>query len=148
MEPLLVNRKARAEYSFIDEMEAGLVLSGPEVKSLRAKRASINEAFVRLLGGEAWLVNANIQQYDFTPGKVYDPTHSRKLLLHKREVNKLAEMLSTKGMTAVPLMIGISHHYLKVLIGVGKGKKTYERREELKRRDLDRETAAAVKRAR
>lgn len=145
MTSLLVNRKARAEYTILDEIEAGVVLAGSEVKSLRLKRGSINEAFVRILGSEVFLVNAQIDQYDFSPGVTYDPKRSRKLLLHKRQIEKLREELSTKGYTAVPLMIGLKGNYIKVRFGVGKGKKTYERKEELKRRDIKRETERAVK---
>lgn len=145
MTPLIVNRHARHEYSIIESMEAGIVLTGPEVKSIKLKRVNLKDAFVRILGDEAFLVNANIQQYDFTPGKMYDPTHSRKLLLHRRQIELLKEMLQVKGMTAVPLAMGLTHNFVKVSIGIGKGKKHFEKKEELKKRDIERETKRAIK---
>ncbi len=145
MVPLITNRRAYHDYSFLEYMEAGVVLTGPEVKSVRGKRANLHEAFVKLLGNEAFLINANIEQYDFTPGKAYDPTRSRKLLLHRRQIEVLREFLQVKGMTAVPLSLGVSHHFVKVNIGIGKGKKQYEKKETLKRRDIERETKRAMK---
>jgi SsrA-binding protein len=139
MQPLLLNRRARMEYLILEEMEGGLVLTGQEVKSLRLKRGNLLESFVRVVNGEAFLLNAQIQRYDFSPGKSYDPTHSRKILLHKRQVRQLEEFLQTKGFTAVPIMIGVSHNFIKVLIGIGKGKKQHERKDELKKRDLKRD---------
>ncbi|PWU23376.1 SsrA-binding protein [Candidatus Cerribacteria bacterium 'Amazon FNV 2010 28 9'] len=145
MDALLENRKARMQYAIIETMEAGVVLTGAEVKSLRLKRGSLNEGFVKVLNGQAQLINVLIQQYDFTPGKTYDPTRTRPLLLHKKEIEKLDEYLHVKGLTAMPLMIGIKHRYIKVLIGIGKGKKQHERREELKRRDIEREVKRLIK---
>jgi len=148
MESLILNRRARKDYTVIETLEAGIVLSGQEVKSVRLKRADLHESFVRILNGEAFLVNAVIQQYDFTPGKTYTPTRSRKLLLHKKQVRQLQEFLETRGLTAVPLMMGIDKHFIKVLVGIVKGKKQYEHKEELKRRDIDRETKAVMKKLR
>lgn len=139
MQSLVINRRARHEYAFLEYMEAGLVLTGQEVKSVRLKRANLHEAFVKVVGNEAFLLNANIQQYDFTPGKPYDPTRSRKLLLHRRQIDTLKELLQTKGMAAIPLSLGISHHFVKVEFGIGKGKKQYQKKEELKRRDEKRD---------
>lgn len=145
MQALVVNRFARHEYSIIEVMEAGLVLTGPEVKSVRLKRINLKEAFIKVVGDEAHLVNANIQQYDFSPGKTYDPTRSRKLLLHRRQIEQLKEFLQVKGMAAVPLAVGVSHHFIKVEIGIGKGKKQYEKKDILKQRDIQRETKKAMK---
>lgn len=145
MEPLITNRRARHDYAFLEYMEAGLSLTGPEVKSVRMKRASLHEAFVKVIGDEAFLVNANIQQYDFTPGKPYDPTRTRKLLLHRRQIETLREFLQVKGMAAIPLNLGVTHHFIKVDIGIGKGKKQYQKKEELKKRDIERETKTAMK---
>ncbi len=145
MQPLVLNRYARHQYSIIETMEAGLVLTGPEVKSVRLKRVNLKEAFIRILGNDAFLVNANIQQYDFSPGKAYDPTRSRKLLLHRRQIEQLKGFLQVKGLTAVPLALGIAHHFIKVEIGIGKGKKQFEKREELKKRDIEKETKRAMK---
>ncbi len=141
----LENRKARHDYTIMDHMEAGIVLTGAEVKSLRLKRGSMHDAFVKILGNEVYVVNMLIQQYDFSPGKTYEATRSRKLLLHKAQIRKLAEYLGTNGLTAVPLMVGEHNHYMKVLIGIGKGKKQYDRKKELKERDLRRENDRAMK---
>lgn len=145
MEPFIINRQARRDYTIIDQMEAGIVLSGQEVKSLRQKRASITQAFVRLIGSEVFLINAHIQPYQQVEHITYEPTQTRKLLLKRSQIRQLEEMLQTKGLTAIPLMIGESHHFLKVLVGIGKGKKQYERKEELKRRDLSREQQSILK---
>lgn len=148
MVPLITNRFARHEYAIIEVMEAGVVLTGPEVKSVKLKRVNFKDAFVKIIGNEAFLVNANIQQYDFTPGKSYEPTRSRKLLLHRRQIEQLREFLQVRGLTAVPLALGIVHHFIKLQIGIGKGKKHYEKKEELKRRDIAKETKRAMKLAR
>ncbi len=148
MTSLVENRKARKEYTILETLEAGIVLSGHEVKALRAKRASITEAFIKVLGGEAFLVNARVEQLSTVAHISYEPTRSRKLLLHRKQVLGLEEKIHTRGLTAVPLSIGTSGNFIKVLVGIGKGKKTYERKEELKRRDLKRETERAVKKYR
>ena len=145
MIPLIENRKARMEYVIIDTLEAGIVLSGQEVKSLRAKRVSIQDAFVRILSGEVYLLNARIEPLPTISHVSYDPTRSRKLLLKRKQIKDLEEKLSTKGLSAVPLMIGTSKNFIKVLIGIGKGKKTFERKEELKQRDLKREADRSLK---
>lgn len=139
MIPLLENRRARKDYTIESQLEAGVVLSGPEVKSLRAKRGSLSESFVRILGHEAFLINARIEPYGNAAHISYDPTRSRKLLLHRRQITELTEKLQSKGMTAVPLIIGVSGNYIKLLIGIARGKKQHERKQELKERDLRRE---------
>lgn len=145
MIPLIENRKSRRDYSILETLEAGVVLNGMEVKALRAKRANISDAFVRVLSGEVFLVNARIEQLQTVAHITYEPTQSRKLLLKKSQIRDLQDKLHTKGLTAVPLMIGTHKNYIKVLIGIGKGKKTYERKEELKERDLKREQARTLK---
>ena len=145
MQALIENRKARRDYTILETLEAGIVLSGQEVKSLRAKRAAIHDAFVRLLSGEVFLVNARIEQLQTVAHVSYDPTQSRKLLLKKSEICRLEEQLQTKGLTAVPLMIGVHKNFIKVLVGIGKGKKTFERKEELKQRDLQRESSRELR---
>jgi SsrA-binding protein len=139
MIPLIENRKSRRDYTILETLEAGVVLNGMEVKALRAKRANISDAFVRVLSGEVFLVNARIEQLQTVAHITYEPTQSRKLLLKKSQIRDLQDKLHTKGLTAVPLMIGTHKNFIKVLIGIGKGKKTYERKEELKQRDLKRE---------
>lgn len=145
MIPLIENKKARMNYTILDTIEAGIVLTGQEVKSLRAKRVAIHDAFVRVLSGEVYLINARIEQLQNVAHIAYEPTQSRKLLLKKKQIRDLEEQLRTKGLTAVPLMMGTSKNYIKVLIGIGKGKKTYERKDELKARDLKRESDRSLK---
>ncbi len=145
MIPLIENRKARKDYAILETVEAGIVLSGMEVKALRGKRANISDAFVRVLSGEAFLVNARIEQLSTIAHVTYEPTSSRKLLLKRRQIQELEEKLHTRGLTAVPLMIGTSKNFIKVLVGIGKGKKTYERKEELKQRDLKREESKILR---
>lgn len=145
MIPLVENRKARKDYTILDTLEAGVVLSGMEVKAIRGKRANISDAFVRILSGEVYLVNARIEQLQTVAHVTYEPTQSRKLLLKKSQIRDLEEKLHTKGYTAVPLMIGTHKNYIKVLVGIGKGKKTYERKEELKKRDLKRESDRSLR---
>lgn len=145
MIPLIENKKARMNYTILDTIEAGIVLTGQEVKSLRAKRVAIHDAFVRVLSGEVYLINARIEQLQNVAHIAYEPTQSRKLLLKKKQIRDLEEQLHTKGLSAVPLMIGTHKNFIKVLIGIGKGKKTYERKEELKARDLQRETSRVLR---
>lgn len=145
MIPLIENKKARMNYAILETLEAGIVLNGQEVKSLRAKRVSIHDAFVRVLSGEVYLINARIEQLQTVAHVEYEPTQSRKLLLKRKQIRDLEEQLHTKGLTAVPLMIGTHKNYIKVLIGIGKGKKTYERKDELKSRDLKRESDRSLK---
>lgn len=145
MIPLIENRKSRRDYTITDTLEAGIILNGQEVKSLRAKRANISDAFVRVLSGEVFLVNCRIEPLQTVAHVEYDPTQSRKLLLKRKQIADLEEKIHSKGLTAVPLMIGTHKNFIKVLVGIGKGKKTYERRDELRKRDLKRESERSLK---
>lgn len=145
MDILIYNSHAKRDYVLIEEMEAGIQLNGQEVKSVRLKRASLSEAYVRVLNHEVYLVNAHIQQYDHSPGVAYDPTRSRKLLLHQRQVRILEESSQQKGLTIVPLAFGLSHHFIKLKLAIARGKKQFERKRELQQRDIQRETEAAIK---
>lgn len=147
MTPLIENRKARRDYTILSTIEAGIVLRGHEVKAVRGKRAQISDAYVKVIQGEAYLVNARIEQLLTVAHIDYDPTASRKLLLKRRQIRELEEQLQAKGLTAVPLALGVVRNHLKLLIGIGKGKKTFERKEELKRRDLARESASDLRRS-
>lgn len=141
----IVNKRARFEYEIVDEIEAGLVLSGPEVKSLRLGRGGLTDAFVRVTDGEAFLVNASIPLYAFADLPEYDPKRSRKLLLHKKQIESLEQKAQTKKLSLVPLSIYVKGGVFKVLVGLGKGRKTYEKKELLKRRDLEREARRDLK---
>lgn len=141
------NRKARHEYEILEQLEAGLVLRGAEVKSLRDGRASFVDAFGRIDGGEAWLHNLHISPYEKATIDAPDPVRRRKLLLRKREIERLRSKTRESGLTIVPLDIHFRRGYAKVTLGVGRGKKRRDRREDLKRRTMQREVERARREA-
>ena len=141
------NRKARHEYDILEQLEAGLVLRGAEVKSLRDGRASFVDAFGRIDGGEAWLHNLHISPYEKATVDAPDPVRRRKLLLRKREIERLRSKTRESGLTIVPLDIHFRRGYAKVTLGVGRGKKRRDRREDLKRRTMQREVERATREA-
>jgi SsrA-binding protein len=138
------NRKARHDYHIDDVIEAGLVLTGTEVKSLRAGRASLVDGFVEMAGNEAWLLNVHIPEYLQGTWTNHTPRRRRKLLLKRREIDRLASRVAERGLTIVPLALYFKDGKAKVQIGLGRGKKTYDKRQELARRDADREVARAL----
>lgn len=133
------NRKARFEYFISDTYEAGLVLRGTEIKSIRQGKMSLQEAYVRTDGEEAWLVGAHIAPYDQASYVQHDPTRDRKLLLHKKEIRQLWNAIRIKGMTIVPLRVYLKAGRAKLEVGVARGKKQYDKRESIKERDMKRE---------
>ena len=145
MKPLAVNRKARFEYELLEKFVAGVALTGSEVKSLRDGRVSLQDGYVAFEGGEAYLVGVHIAAYDNAGYANHDPLRRRKLLLHKREIKRLAGKVHEKGLTLVPLAIGVEGNWIKVELGLGRGKKLHDKRETIKRRTLDREAEAALK---
>jgi len=148
MPPTIQNHKARRDY-FIDEtFEAGLELKGTEVKSLRAGRAAIDDAFGRIENRQCWLYNAHIAPYE--PGNRWnvDPLRPRRLLLHRKEIDQITGKLNAKGMALIPLKIYFTKSFAKILLGIGKGKAQYDKREALKRKTADRETERALAAAR
>jgi SsrA-binding protein len=142
------NRKATHEYHVLETFEAGIVLSGPEVKSVRAGKASLAEAYARVDGGEAWLHGMHISPYDPASRWNLDPVRPRKLLLHRKQIRKLIGATQEKGHTLVPLELYLAHGFVKVAIALGRGKKLYDKRETLKRRTAEREVERAVRAAR
>ncbi len=140
------NPRARHDYEILDTYEAGLVLSGTEVKSLRQGRASLIGAFGRLRGAEVWLEGLNISPYEQGNRHNKDPLRSRKLLLHAREIRRLIGAVEQKGHTLVPLELYFKGRHAKVAIALARGKKEYDRREDLRKRDAEREMARAVRR--
>ena len=139
------NKKARHEYQLGDVYEAGLVLTGTEVKTLRLGRATIAEAYATLDDhGEAWLINANIPEYEFGTWRNHSAKRSRKLLLHRQEITKLARALDNSGRTLVPLSIYFKDGYAKVEIAVATGKKDWDKRRDLAERDAKREAERAL----
>lgn len=143
--PIVRNRKARHEFQVLETWEAGLVLQGTEVKSLRDGRANLQDAFARLDGPELWLHNLHISPYD--PGNRYnhDPLRPRKLLMHRREIRKLIGQVEQKGLTLVPLDIYFTRGVAKVTLALVRGKKLHDKREDLKRRDAERDMARGYK---
>jgi len=142
---ITVNRKARHDYHIQDSLEAGIVLKGSEIKSIRAGKVNLSDAYARPENGELWLYNSHIASYDAASYNTHEPTRPRKLLLHRKEINSLAGKVVQKGLTLVPLKLYIKHGVAKVELGVAKGKKVYDKREAIARRDADREVERALK---
>jgi SsrA-binding protein len=145
MVPTILNHKARRDYFITETVEAGIELKGTEVKSLRNARASIDEAFARVERGQCWLYNAHINPYEFGNRYNVDPLRPRRLLLHKKEIDRLAGQLNAKGMTLVPLKIYFTKSFAKIQLGLGKGKAQYDKRETLKRKTAEREIDRALR---
>jgi SsrA-binding protein len=139
------NRKAFHDYHIIETFEAGIVLVGTEVKSIREGSANLRDSFARLEGGEVWLYNVHINPYSHRGSSDHEPTRKRKLLLHRREVRKLTGKTVEKGMTLVPTRLYFRNGHVKVALALAKGKQAHDKRETIKRREADRETRAAVK---
>jgi SsrA-binding protein len=137
------NRRASHDYFILDTVEAGLVLSGTEVKSLRHGKASLAEAYATVEGGEAWVLQLHIPPYEQGNRWNLDPVRRRKLLLHRAEIAKLEKAVTQKGQTLVPLKLYFSKGYAKLLLGVGKGKKTHDKRQTIAERDARREMQRA-----
>lgn len=138
------NRKARHDYSILDTYEAGVVLTGTEVKSLRAGKASIKEAWARLKNGEVFLEGMNITPYEQGNRWNHQPVHSRKLLLHRKEIERLIGAVEQQGLALVPLEVYFRRGKAKVKLALGRGKKLHDKRETLKRREADREARRAI----
>ncbi|HSJ74211.1 MAG TPA: SsrA-binding protein SmpB [Miltoncostaeaceae bacterium] len=139
------NRRALHEYEILDRLEAGIVLQGTEVKGLRERGATITDAYVQIRDGEAWLINAHISEYGAAGGGGHDPRRTRKLLLHKREIERLAADLGEKGLALVPLRLYFSEGRAKLELGLGRGKTLYDKRRAIAERDARREADRAVK---
>jgi len=139
MADILTNSKARRDYHILDTFEAGIVLHGTEMKSLRAGKGQIADAFARVDKDEVWLHNAHIDEYSHGNLNNHAPKAPRKLLLHRREIRKLAEMAQVKGHTIVPLSFYWKGSLVKVQLAVGKGKAEYDKRDDIKKREADRE---------
>lgn len=136
---LVFNKKAQYEYSISKKFIAGVVLTGSEVKSLRLQQASLNGSYIKEVGGELFLINAQINGYSFAKQEDYDPKRSRKLMLKKSEMASLIEASKQKGFAIVPIAFFISHNLIKLELALAKGKKEYEKRDVIKKRDLERE---------
>ncbi|KRL63909.1 SsrA-binding protein SmpB [Lactobacillus psittaci] len=136
---LAQNRKASHDYFIKETIEAGIALTGTEIKSVRARRIQLKDGYVQIFGTKCFLENVHISEYK--QGNIYnhDPLRRRQLLLHKKEIKRLAEVQAQQGMTIIPLKVYLKHGFAKVLLGVGQGKKQYDKRETIKKRDQERE---------
>jgi SsrA-binding protein len=139
------NPRATHDYHILDSWETGIVLSGTEVKSLRQGKASIKEAFGLVRGGEVWLEGMHVTPYEQGNRYNHEPVRSRKLLLHRREIERLVGATEQKGLALVPLELYFRKGRAKVMLALGKGKKVHDRREDIKRREADREVARALR---
>ncbi len=140
------NRKARHDYEILETYEAGIVLLGPEVKSVKQGRVSLKDSYVEIKNGEAWIKKLHISPYDKNTILKIDPERTRKLLLHKYEIKRLIGKVKEKGLTIIPLKIYLKKNLIKIEIALVKGKRKYEKREELRKKAIEREIERALKR--
>ena len=141
----VVNRRVHYDYEVLESFEVGIVLTGAEVKSIRGSRISLEGSFVKIIGSEIYLVNAQIFPYPYARPEGYDAKRTRKLLLHKKEIISFKTKLASGRLTIVPLECYNTHGFIKMKIGLARGKKEYEKREKLRRKDIDRDTEREVK---
>jgi SsrA-binding protein len=139
------NRKAYHNYHLSDSVEAGIVLTGTEIKSIRAGRVNLGDAYVKPEGGELWLVNAHIARYEAGSYFSHEPTRPRKLLVHRKQINNLTSKVQEKGLTLVPVRLYIKDSIAKVEVALAKGKKLHDKRETIVRRETEREIERAIK---
>jgi SsrA-binding protein len=142
---IATNRKAHHDYNILETLEVGIALRGSEIKSVRASQVSLGEAYVKPENGELWLINAYIARYDAASYMGHDPVRQRKLLVHRKELLRLSARLAEKGLTLVPLRMYLKDGIAKLEIGLGRGKKLYDKRETIARRDAEREIERTLK---
>lgn len=145
---IAANRRARHLYDIVEKLEAGIELRGTEVKSCRAGKAMLTDAYVQVMGGEAFLMNAHIAEYGHGNRFNHEPTRTRRLLMHARQIGALDEQLRREGMTAVPLELYFSKGRVKVEVGIGRGRSRGDRRDHIKSREAEREIARVMRRNR
>jgi SsrA-binding protein len=145
---IATNRRARHEYTIEDEVEAGLVLTGTEVKSLRAGRANLADGYAEITDSEAWLHGVHIPEYTQGTWTNHEPRRTRKLLLHRKEIDKLASSIREQGLTLIPLSLYFKDGKVKIELGLARGKRTYDKRHELAKRDAAREVERELRRRR
>ena len=145
MKTISFNRKAYHDYTILESVEAGIVLTGTEIKSVRAGQVNIRDAYAHPQGDELWLFNAHIARYEAGSRDNHEPTRPRKLLLHRRQINELAGKVTQKGFTIVPLKLYIKNGVAKVELGLATGKKLYDKRESMSRRQAERDMERALK---
>jgi SsrA-binding protein len=140
-----VNKKANHDFAIEETIEAGIVLQGTEIKAIRTSKVQLRDAFIRIRNNEAWITNMHISPYDHGNQFNHDPLRSRKLLLHKKQISKLIGQTKEQGSAIVPIKMYLKDGFAKVLIGVGKGKKDYDKRQDLKKKDAKREIDRALR---
>ena len=140
-----VNRKAYHDYHIQESLEAGIVLKGSEIKSIRAGKVNLSDSYAKPQNGELWLFNSHIASYDAASYNTHEPTRPRKLLLHRKEIDILAGKVTQRSLTLVPLKLYLKHGIAKLELGVAKGKRVYDKRETIARRDAEREMDRALK---
>jgi SsrA-binding protein len=145
---IATNRRARHDYDIVDEWEVGLVLTGSEIKSLRAGKANLKDSFAHLRDGELWLVNAYIGPYSYAREGGHQPERTRKLLMHRHQLDRIAGSLAEKGLTLVPMRLYLKDGRAKLQLGLGKGKRTIDKRADLRKKEHDREMQRARRRVR
>lgn len=145
---IATNRRARFDYEIFEDWEVGIALTGSEVKSLRAGKADLKDSFGHLRDGEMWLVGAYIGPYGFARDGGHDPERSRKLLIHRHQIDKIAGSLAEKGLTLVPMRLYFKDGKAKLQIGLGRGKRTIDKRADIRKREDDREMQRARRRTR
>ncbi|MGA1531301.1 MAG: SsrA-binding protein SmpB [Kiritimatiellia bacterium] len=141
---LASNRKASFSYQLLEKFEAGIELQGAEVKSIREGHVSLNESFARIESGQVYIHGMHVQPYTHSRSETHDPVRPRRLLLHRTEINRLTGQVAEKGRTLVPVKLYLKHGFIKIEIALGKGKELVDKRETIKRRTADRETARAI----
>jgi SsrA-binding protein len=139
------NRKARFEYFLLEKFEAGIALQGSEIKSVRSGQISLSEAYILVENGQAWLVDAHIAPYNPASRNNHNPTRQRRLLLHKREIREMWNAVRQKGVTIIPIQVYLKDGIAKIEVAIAKGKKLYDKREEITRRDTEREVERQVR---
>jgi SsrA-binding protein len=143
-ETIAVNRRARHDYDVIETYDAGIVLTGPEIKSIRARRVQLRDAYAQIERGEAWLYNMHISAYEPGSRENRDPRRTRKLLLHRREINRLIGRAVERGLTIVPLRLYLQRGYAKVQLGLARGRRQWDKRRAIAEREARREEERAL----
>ncbi|MBI5412242.1 SsrA-binding protein SmpB [Candidatus Peregrinibacteria bacterium] len=142
---IIRNKKVYFDYEILEEFVAGMILTGPEIKSIRGGGIHLKSAYVGMSGGRIWLKKANISRYQYDSDAMYDPFRDRELLLKKRELNKIEASLNTEGVTMVPLSVFLQNRFAKVKIAVARGKKAFDKREKIKERSMKRDIQRVLK---
>ena len=141
---ITLNRRARYDYDIIESVEAGLVLTGTEIKSIRGRRVSLSDAYARPVDGEMWLYNLHIDEYAYAHRNNHVPKRPRKLLLNRDQITKLTRQVDQRGLTLIPIRLYIRNHYAKIELAVARGKKRFDKRRALIEREREREARAAI----